>query len=319
MEKTQDTQSNIIFELILKKYGTVIVLLLFIFLNILFTKNFFTISSILNILQQASVTALLSVGMTLVASTGNYDLAIGSYVALVGVICALMLRAGIPTFFAVLSCFVVVILFELVAGYIVAYLKIQSIIVTIALQTLVKGVATVITGGNVIQITDKSLLFFGQGRIFGIPFQIILTVVIIALFIFIMSRSVFSRKLSATGDNENAAILVGIKTQRIKMMAFMLCGLLSTFAGLIVTAKIEGADPANIGADFPLSAIAATAIGGTPLTGGKPRIVGTVIGVMIIQLIDTSINMNNIQYSYSLIIKAVIIILSLLFQNSKKD
>lgn len=303
----------------LKKYGTVLVLILFLLFNTIFTDNFFTASSALNILQQASISALLAVGMTVVAAVGCYDLGIGSYAALVGVISALMFKSGISLIPVLIVCMLVIMFIELIAGWMTAYLELQSIIVTIGLQILVKGIATVITGGTVIQIDYEPFLYIGQGRPFGVPFQVVLSILVIAVFAFIMSRSSFARRLAATGDNEKAARLCGINTRKVKVVAFMLCGFLATVAAFIATAKIEGADPANIGADYGLNAIAATAIGGTPLTGGKPHIIGTIIGVLIIQLVDTSINMNNIEYSYSLVIKAAIILLALIFQNEKKD
>lgn len=299
-------------------YGALAALVLLLLANIVFTPNFADFDNFRNILVQVTPTMLVAIGMTFVIATGGIDLSVGSLMAIASAVAAVTLDYGAGA--AILLGLLAATAFGAVNGVLIAGFKIQPIIITLALLIAGRGIAQVISnGGQLIPFTNESFEFLGKGEIAGIPFQIILLVLIVAFTIFLLRKTIFGRYIIAVGGNEEAARLSGVRVNWTKISVYAVSGLLAGIAGLIYTARLGASDASKVGEAIELDAIAATVVGGTPLTGGRATIIGTVIGALIMQIITTSFNMNGIKFSYSLVIKAAIILLAVYIQRPKMN
>jgi galactofuranose transport system permease protein len=296
-------------------YGAAAALVLLILVNAIFTQNFADLDNFRNILVQVTPTMLVAIGMTFVIATGGIDLSVGSLMAIASAVAAVSLDYG--TFPAILAALGVATVLGAFNGWLIAKFRIQPIVVTLALLIAGRGIAQVISGGQLIPFTNQTFEFFGKGSVGGVPMPIILMLLIVAFAIFVLRATIFGRHVVAVGGNENAARLSGVSVDRTKMIVYALSGLLAGIAGLIYTARLGASDASNVGVNIELDAIAATVIGGTALSGGRATVIGTVIGAFIMQVISTSFNMRGYSFSYSLVIKAAIIILVVYLQRSK--
>lgn len=298
-------------------YGAAAALLLLIVANAILTPNFADFNNLRNILIQVTPTMLVAVGMTMVIATGGIDLSVGSLMAISSAVAATTLGGGQGVFVAVLLALAVAAATGAFNGALISGFRIQPIIVTLALLISGRGVAQVINGGKIIQFENQTFGRLGAGYVLGVPTQVWVMVAVVALAIFVMRATSFGRYVAAVGGNEAAARLAGVKVHRTKIAVYALSGLLAGVAGLIETARQQGSDAPNIGVNIELDAIAATVVGGTPLTGGRATIVGTLVGALIMQVITTSFNMHGIKYSWSLVIKAAIILVAVYIQRPK--
>jgi len=297
-------------------YGAFAALVLLFLANVIFTPNFAAFDNFRNILVQATPTMLVAVGMTFVISTGGIDLSVGSIMAIASAVAAISLDYGaVPAIMIGLTMATAIGAFN---GALIAGFKIQPIIITLALLISGRGIAQVISsGGQLIPFSDATFEYVGKGVVLGVPFQIILLVLVIFLAVFLLSSTIFGRYVTAIGGNEEAARLSGVRVNWTKISVYALSGFLAGLAGLIYTARLGASDASKVGDGIELDAIAATVVGGTPLTGGRATIIGTVIGALIMQIITTSFNMNGIKFSYSLVIKAAIILLAVYIQRPR--
>lgn len=299
-------------------YGALAALVLLLIVNIIFTPNFADLDNFRNILVQVTPTMLVSVGMTFVIATGGIDLSVGSVMAIASAVAAVSLDYGAGV--AVMSGLLVGTAFGAFNGLLIAGFKIQPIIITLGLLIAGRGIAQVISnGGQLIPFSNENFEYLGKGEIAGLPFQVMLLVIVIALTVFLLRKTIFGRYVIAVGGNEEAARLAGIRVNWTKISVYAVSGLLAALAGLIYTARLGASDASKVGESIELDAIAATVVGGTALTGGRATIIGTVIGALIMQTITTSFNMNGIRFSYSLVIKAAIILLAVYIQRPKMN
>jgi ribose/xylose/arabinose/galactoside ABC-type transport system permease subunit len=297
-------------------YGALAALVLLLLINVILTPNFAAYDNFRNILVQVTPTMLVAIGMTFVIATGGIDLSVGSVMAIASAIGAVSLDYG--TAAAIILALVVACAIGTFNGLLIAGFKIQPIIITLALLISGRGIAQVISnGGQVISFSDPTFGYLGQGLIFGIPVQVILLIAVVALAIFLLRSTVFGRYVIAVGGNEEAARLSGIRVNRTKITVYALSGFLAGLAGLIYTARLGASDASKVGDGIELDAIAATVVGGTALTGGRATVIGTVIGALIMIVITTSFNMNNLKFPYSLVIKAAIILFAVYIQRPK--
>ncbi len=296
-------------------YGALAALVLLFLANSLFTPNFFDVNNFRNILLQVATTVLVATGMTLVIATGGIDLSVGAVMAIASAVAASSLGLGV--FPAVLLALLVALGAGLFNGALISGFRIQPIIVTLALLISGRGVAQVINDGKIVLVGDEAFKALGQGRLFGAPVQVLVMLLVVAAAIFVMRATSFGRYVSAVGGNEAASRLAGVRVHRTKIAVYAISGLLAGVAGIIETARQGASDAPNMGLNIELDAIAATVVGGTPLTGGRATVVGTLIGALIMQMITTSFNMNGIKYSWSLVIKAAIIIVAVYIQRPK--
>lgn len=274
-------------------WGGLIALLLLVFYNAVFNADaFFTLSAMRVNLTQVALIVIVAVGMTFVIATGGIDLSVGSLMAIAGSVAPLILLSSMAPWdlpwiggtLAYVIPIVVVVIFGVANGFLVANLRIQPIIATLILFISGRGIAQVIAGGRLKSFDEPNWQLIGQGRIFGIPVQAVIMVVIVIIAAWVLSRTVFGRYVLATGGNEEAARLAGVPVVRVKYAVYMISALLAGLAGLISISINSASDPANVGENMELNAIAAVAVGGTSLLGGKASIYGTLIGALIIQL-----------------------------------
>jgi ribose transport system permease protein len=299
------------------KYGAGAMLFVILIFNILVTPNFFAVGTLWNIIIQSCTIVLTGMGMTMVIASNGIDISIGSVMAISSMVTAKILPFGVfPAIVAGLGAAALVGLFT---GFIVAKYKIQPIIVTLTVMIAGRGVAQVINDAMLLNFNNPRFSSLGTGRLLGvIPIQLFLVAGVIAIVYFIMQRTTLGQYIQSVGDNLSAARLAGVRTVRTLVMVYVMSAILAGLAGLIETARLSAADGNSIGKLSELDAIAAVAVGGTAMTGGRARIIGTVIGAVIMQLITISVNMNNIPYEYAQVIKSIIIIVAVWFQRDRK-
>lgn len=283
--------------------------------------NFFTIDNLLNILRQTSVNAIIAVGMTLVILTAGIDLSVGSVLALCGAFAASLIALEVPVVLAVPIALLAGAALGALSGVIIAKGKVQAFIATLVTMTLLRGVTMVYTDGRPIStgFTDTSDAFawFGTGYAFGIPVPVWLMVLVFAAAWYVLNHTRFGRYVYALGGNESATRLSGINVDRVKIGVYAICGLLSALAGLIVTSRLSSAQPTS-GMGYELDAIAAVVLGGTSLMGGRGRIMGTLIGALIIGFLNNALNLLDVSSYYQMIAKAVVILLAVLVDYKKQ-
>lgn len=296
-------------------YGALAALVLLVLFNVLLTPNFATANNFWNILLQVSPTVLVAVGMTLVIATGGIDLSVGSVMAIASALAATLLGGGV--LIAVLAALVVTLGVGTLNGWLIARFRIQPIIATLALLITGRGVAQVMSSGQLIPFSSPAFEYLGKGYVGPVPVPVLVMLLAVGVAVFVMRTTSFGRYVVATGGNEAAARLAGVKTSQTKIAVYAVSGLLAGLAGLIETARLGASDAAKVGLNIELDAIAAVVVGGTPLTGGRATIIGTLIGALIMQVITTSFNMRLIPFSWSLVLKAAIILIAVYIQRPK--
>lgn len=282
-------------------------------------QQFLSPDNLLNLLRQVSINGLIAFGMTFVILTGGIDLSVGSILAFSSAMTALIITSGIDPMFAMLLGCVVGLLAGAVNGLLVTAGGMAPFIVTLATMTIYRGATLVVTDGNPITGLGDSLMFqlFGKGYFFGIPVPAVTMAVTFVILYIILNKTVFGRQTYAIGGNETAAALSGIKVNRTKIMIYALSGLMSALAGIILASRLDSAQP-TAGASYELDAIAAVVLGGTSLMGGKGRIVGTLIGVLIIGVLNNGLNLIGVSSFYQQIIKGLVIVVAVLIDRKNK-
>ncbi|WP_432460095.1 MULTISPECIES: ribose ABC transporter permease [unclassified Agarivorans] len=300
---------------------SLIALILLIVVVSILNPNFFTLDNLLNILRQTSVNAIIAVGMTLVILTAGIDLSVGSILALCGAFAASMIGLEIPVYIAVPAALLAGTALGAVSGLIIAKGKVQAFIATLVTMTLLRGVTMVYTDGRPIStgFTDvaDSFAWFGTGYMLGIPVPIWLMALVFAAVWYLLNHTRFGRYVYALGGNEAATRLSGINVDRVKIGVYAICGLLAALAGLIVTSRLSSAQP-TAGMGYELDAIAAVVLGGTSLMGGKGRIMGTLIGALIIGFLNNALNLLDVSSYFQMIAKASVILLAVMVDNKNK-
>jgi galactofuranose transport system permease protein len=299
-----------------QRYGALFALLLLLIYNALFTPNFLSAQTLYVNLTQVATIMIVAVGMTLVVATGGIDLSVGSLMAIAGAIAPLIFLSQaapfndplVGTALAYLVPILVTTMFGLFNGYLVTSIRLQPIIATLVLYIAGRGIAQVLTNGYLQSFKNPTFQFIGLGRVLGIPVQVILMLLIVCVAAWLMRSTVFGRYVLATGGNEAAARLAGTPVKQVKRTVYAISGALAGLAGLIVIAINSASDANLVGQNMELDAIAAVAVGGTPLTGGRALILGTLMGALIIQLIRFTLLANGVPFAVAQIINAAIIL-----------
>jgi simple sugar transport system permease protein/ribose transport system permease protein len=285
--------------------------------NALFTPHFAETSNLWNVLLQVSTVVLAGMGMTLVIATGGVDLSVGSVMAVAGAIAAVLLDRGIVV--AVTAALIGATLIGVLNGALVAYLRVQPIVVTLATLIAGRGLAQVISHeGELVTISDPAFSWLGRGYVGPIPVQVLIAILAVIVALFLLRATPFGRYVLAAGGNPAAARLAGVPVRRTIITVYGASAFLAGIAGLIVAARLGASDAAKIGQNMELDAIAAVVVGGTALSGGRATILGTVVGALIMQVIATSFNMLLVPYSWSLALKAAIILIAVYLQRPKR-
>ncbi|WP_087064714.1 ABC transporter permease [Intestinibacillus massiliensis] len=284
---------------------------LFIVMSAVRPDAFFTYTNLTNLLKQIAVNAILAVGMTVVMTTGSFDLSVGSVVGVAGVVVALSAKAGVPGIAALLIGVLVGAAFGCVNGLAIAAFKIPSFIVTLAMMQAARGLSYMFCEGFPVTGFPKSYLFIGQGYFLGVPVPVYIMAAVAVLVAVLMRQTKFGRYVYFIGGNEEAAALSGINVFKTRVLSHTLCGLLAGVAGIVLTFRVGSAMPAA-GEGFEMDAIAAAVIGGCSLSGGVSRISGTVLGALILGLISNGMNLLGVTTYPQMVIKGAIIFVAVL-------
>lgn len=308
----------------LSEYGVFIALLILVAIISSISPEFRQPGNFLNLLRQASFNGLIAFGMTCVILSGGIDLSVGSTFALSAIVCAEMIGHGVPVIVAVPVALLVGVALGLISGLLVTKGRLQPFIATLITMTAYRGLAMIITDGKPIsrlaESSGDSVLFkaMGKGNFiftfapdFKIPIPIIILVVVFGIMYFMLKHTTFGRRLYATGSNAKCAALSGVNIDRVKMSVYAISGFLSAMAGLIMISRVDSAQPI-MGSGYELDAIAAVALGGTSMNGGRGRIAGTIAGVLIIAVLNNGLNILGVTSYYQSVVKAVVILVAVL-------
>lgn len=302
-----------------------IALALVLLFNFFFSNGFFQVEikngrlygSLIDIFHRATPVMLISLGMTLVIATGGVDLSVGSVMAIAGAIGALLLTKDYSVAMVIAAALGVSLLLGVWNGALVGIFQVTPIVATLILMVSGRGIAQLLTGGNIITFDNPSFEFIGRGALLGLPFTIWLVLFSFLALILFTKRTAAGLFIEATGDNEKASKYAGVNTNFVKMMVYAICSLLAGLAGLIVTTDIKGADANNAGQWIELDAILAVVIGGTALTGGRFFFAGSLLGAILIQTLTTTILTRGVPVQWTLVVKALVIIAVCLLQSEQ--
>ena len=300
------------------KIGPLIGLVFIVILLAFLSDSFLTVDNILNLLRQISINALIAFGMTFVILTAGIDLSVGSLLALGSALTAGMLSSGMDPILAIFLGLIIGLVLGALNGLIITKGKVAPFIATLATMTIFRGATLVYTDGKPVTGLSDSVLFqmMGKGYFFFIPVPVIIMLVVFLVLYFILHNTVFGRRVYAVGGNEEAATLSGVKSDRIKILVYSLTGMLAVLAGIILTSRLNSAQP-TAGTMYELDAIAAVVIGGTSLMGGRGRITGTLIGALIIGVISNGLNLLNVSSFYQQIVKGAVILFAVMLDRSR--
>ena len=306
----------------LKKFQSVIALIVLCIVLSLLTDKFFTTANGVNVLRQVAVNICIATGMTLVVLTSGIDLSVGSVLALCGAITAGLLKNGlqIPSAdlyigFTILGAlFGAILIGSLMGwfnGFVITKFKVPPFVATLAMLTIARGFTMLYTEGHPISNLGDNFAYIGAGSFFRIPVPVWIAVAVVLLAVFITKKTKLGRYIYAIGGNETAAKLSGIRINKVKITVYSLGAALAAIGGIIVTSRLDSAQP-NAGMSYELDAIAAVVIGGTSLNGGKGTIWGTVIGAVIIGVLNNGLVLLNVSPFWQQVVKGGVILLAVI-------
>ncbi len=299
----------------------VIVLLAMVLFNLIFTPHFWSLQTFNVNLTQVVTIVIVGIGMTLVVATGGIDLSVGASMAISGAL-APMLFLNIPGPGGIALAFVLPVLAAALCGVfnglLVTRLAVQPIVATLVLFIAGRGIAQVVTDGSLQAFNTPAFQWIALGKVAGVPFQVLLMLALVVAFAWVVRKTLFGQYLLITGGNEKAAYLSGVPTASVKLIAYTLCAALAGLAGLISISVNSSSDANVVGLGIELDAIAAVAVGGTALTGGKAFIGGTLIGALIIQLLRYTLLAHGIPDAAALVVKAGIIVAAVYVQRRSR-
>jgi len=292
----------------IRQYGLLIVFGIICLIISLITPQFLTVSNWTIIVTQVSINALLAFGVTFVIITGGIDLSLGSIVAVSGVTSAMLAHPdSYPVLIPISMGLLAGLLMGAFNGFIITKSKIAPFIVTLGTMTIGRGLALILSVGRPVSNLSDSFNYLGSGTVLGIPVLILIFILVFALCSVILSKTILGRYIYAVGGNEQAARASGINIERVKLSVYSISGLLAGLAGILLASRITTGQP-NAGAGFELDAIAAVVIGGTSTSGGKGSMAGTLIGVLLIGVINNGLDLLNVTSYYQQVVMGIIII-----------
>lgn len=300
-----------------RRLGTLLGLVLLCLVLWILTPHFLTVSNLLNVLEQTAINAIIAVGMTYVILSGGIDLSVGSLVAISGVVFASMLGAGLPLPVALLAGVATGAAFGLLNGLLITLGRLPPFIATLGMMSIARGAALVYTDGRPISGFDPGFRTLATGRLLAIPVPVILTVVVYVAAHLVLARTRFGRYVYAIGGNEEATRLSGVAVRLHKTAVYGLSGVTSALAAVLLTARLNSAQPIA-GIMYELDAIAATVIGGTSLMGGEGTLAGTLIGALIMGVLRNGLNLLGISSFLQQIVIGLVIIVAVLVDSTLK-
>ncbi|RZS89959.1 monosaccharide ABC transporter membrane protein (CUT2 family) [Motilibacter rhizosphaerae] len=292
-------------------YAALVVLLL---ANAAFTDRFVTVSNLRTQLIQVVPVVIVALGMALVIGTEGIDLSVGSVMALASALLPQYLGYGWPV--ALVVCILGGVAVGLVNGWLVASIGLQPIVATLASLIAVRGLANIVLD-NQADIHDRTLLDLGSGSVLGIPYTVLVAAVLALVVAFLVRRTLVGRRIVSIGGNRAASELAGLPVKRTLLLVYVISGSLAAVAGVLATARLTASTPNTLGNLVELSAITAVVVGGTPLSGGKVKILGTVAGALLMQLIRSTLIAHDLKDSAAQMVQAAIIIVAVYSQRRR--
>jgi ribose transport system permease protein len=283
------------------------------------SPNFLTVGNSFDVMRQASINALIAFGMTLSILLGGIDLSVGSILAVSSVLAAMTMKAGHGAALAAGLAILAGAAMGSLNGVVIAKGKVAPFIATLGTMTLLRGVALVLSNGSPISgFSSKLFATLGGGYVARlIPVPVVLMLVMFAVFWFVLSRTVFGRHVYAAGGNAEAAKLSGVNTDRVQIVVYTICGAMAALAGVILSSRLDSAQP-TAGAGYELDAITAVVLGGTSLAGGRGWIFGTLVGALLIGVLNNGLNLMGVSSFYQQVVKGSVILLAVLLDRSGK-
>lgn len=300
---------------ILQRFGLLLVFLLLAAVLSVLSDRFLQVNNLLNVLRQASINGIVSVGMTLVILTAGIDLSVGSILALSAVIGADMMTSGIPVGLSVAASLGIGAALGAINGLVITRGKIPPFIATLGMLTVARGLTLMYTQGQPVTGLPESFRFIGAGSVGPIPMPIIVAALTFVVGYIVLTRTRFGEQVYLIGDNPTSARLAGVPTDRVTTIVYAISGLCAALAGLVLIARLDSAQPV-IGQGYEFNAIAAVVVGGTSFAGGEGTLAGTLLGALLIETLNNGLNLLNVSSLWEQVFKGGVIALALLFYKS---
>lgn len=300
------------FWIIARKYATFVILCMILITMFFLTDRFFTFKNLANVSRQISMNAILSVGMTIVIISGGIDLSVGAIVAMSSVVCANILTSTNQIILAIIAALGVGIIIGFINGVLIAKTEIAPFIITLSSSSICSGIVLVMTMAMPIPISNDNFKQLGQGSLWILPYPFILMLFVFIVAAFLMNKSKFGRYVYAIGGNEIASIVAGIRVVKTKIIVYCLCGFLAALTGVVYTSRLSSGVP-SLGDGYEMQAITAAVIGGASLSGGRGGIWGTLIGAVIIGVLNNALNLLQVNSYYQNIVTGTVVLIAVLF------
>lgn len=302
----------------LQDYGSFIALIFLVIVIGAISPDFRTVNNFLSLLRQSAINGLIAFGMTCVILTGGIDLSVGSVLALTSIICAHTIKIGLPAPLSMLIALIFGIILGTISGLMVTKSRLQPFIATLITMTGYRGLTMILSGGKPISRLGNNLLLnqIGKGSFLGIPIPVWILIIFFSIFLFVLKKTVLGRQIYATGSNAKAGELAGININNIKLIVYAVSGFMASLSGLILVSRLGSAQP-TLGSGYELDAIAAVALGGTSMTGGRGKITGSLIGILIIAVLNNGLNIIGVSSYYQDVVKALVIFLAVISDRNR--
>lgn len=298
--------------------GTIAALIILIVFVSVLNPAFLQVNNLLNLMRQLIINGFIALGMTFVILTGGIDLSVGSTLAFTSAIFAGLLQNGMNTGLAIVITLALGLCLGLLNGLLITKGKLAPFIVTLATMTIFRGLTLVYMDGRPISGPKDNFAFqfLGKGQVFGIPFQVILFLIVYIVLSTLLNKTSHGRKIFAVGGNEKASFISGIKIDKVKVLVYVISALMAVISGLVLTSRLNSAQP-TAGSAYEMDAIAAVVLGGTSMTGGSGSLTGTLIGILILGVLNNGLNLLGVSSFYQQIVKGVVILIAVLIDRKR--
>lgn len=306
------------FVVVLLDYGILVALAVLIVVFSFASKNFFRTTTLFTILKQVSITGIVCIGQTLVMLTGGIDLSVGSIAGVSAVTAAIFLKnMELPIFVTCVLVMIIATIYGILSGLCVTKLNMPPLIATLGMQTSLRGLAYIITGGLPVYGFTKAFGNFAKGTIAGIPYMVILMAVLFIIFIYALAKTTMGRYLYGVGGNEEASRLSGISVTKVKLLAYGLSGFLAGIAGLVLLSRTSSGQP-SAGTGYEMDAITAVVLGGVSLNGGEGKLHMVIIGMLLMGTLTTGMIMCGINDYVQQLVKGIVLIVAVAYSEFSK-
>ena len=306
------------FAFVMKQYGIFIGFLLIVLVLSLSTSAFLTPRNITNIIRQTSIHGIMAVGMTFVILTAGIDLSVGSILALTGVLCADLEHRGLPVLAIIVLTLLLGAILGLFNGIVITKGKVTPFVVTLGMMSIARGFALIYAGGYPISGFEKPFRYIGRGALLNIPIPILIFIITLVIAAIVLRHTRLGRYIYAIGGNEETVKLSGINADLYKSIAYVISGLTSGLAAVVLTSRLNAGEPIA-GTGYELDVIASVVIGGTSLMGGRGGVWGTLVGALLIGTINNGMNLHGISSYWQLVVKGLIIVGAVLLDRFREE